>query len=607
MSSMWLVFVIVAPMVAGVLNALSRKRFFGIIGSCLSLFVLGNIWWEHAALEFSVPIVLPGLGVSYGVGPIPLLLATVTTVVWLASSVFALRYMSHEHDNPRFYLLFGLAYGGATACFFSQDFLAFLLAFEMMSLASAGLVAHSRTREAHAAGKLYLFLGVSSGILIAIAAALLWHHAGTLTYAKLHEIPLPIAVLFSLGFAIKAGAYPMHFWLPEAHPVAPSPASAVLSGILIKTGAFGMLQIASVTAESNRYGLWLIIVALITMSLGVFLALVQHGAKRMLAYHSVSQMGYILLGIGLWALERNALGMAGAVFHIINHALFKSALFLIAGSALLAAGTVDLYRLGFMRKVFGLFTPLALIPALGIAGVPGFNGFVSKTLLHDALLHAETASSLLVIAEKVFVLVAFGTVCSFIKFSWYLFFAERNHTGSLPRVSVPEVLGIGILAACSLVIGLFPQPIVETLAKAAHELHAHWPEHLDLFSSHALQSGATVLIGGLVLFLVGLRTGLFHLHLPQRLSIISGGSCLGRIGSRAYGLLANSLASVRGVMVGWEVRELRVIKRSLQALDYRPSSSPALHGLSVTNLNFDLYVVMAVLSVLIVGYPLVIR
>ncbi len=601
----WLIFlVLLAPVICGLLDALTPKRVFGIIGSFVSLLAIGGLWLgDHTAV--SIPVLLPGVGITYGAEPLGLLLAGVTIVVWLGTSIFSVRYMKHEHAVPRFYVLFGLSVGGAIACFLARDFLALLLGFEVMSLASYGLVAHAKNDRAQRAGRLYLNLGVIGGVLVAIALALLWDHAGSLSYAKLHDIPLHIAVLLSLGFAIKAGAYPMHFWLPEAHPVAPSPGSALLSGILIKTGAFGLLQVASLTADGHTYGLVLIIVALVTMSLGVLLALVQHDAKKMLAYHSVSQMGYILLGIGLWAFDHNALGLGGAVLHIMNHALFKSALFLICGSALLSAGTVDLYKLGSMRKAFGLLTPLALIPALGIAGVPGFNGYVSKTLLHDALLHAHTPSALLVIAEKIFVLVAFGTVCSFIKFTWYVFFADRKSTSELPRTSVAEIAGIGVMVICIVALGLFPQPVLDTLAHTAHELHGHWPEHLEIFGHHALESAVMVLGGGLALFFIGLYTGLFHLHLPERFSTLAISSSLGRLVLATYGSISGVLARAWLALWGWFSREMDLLKVSLQCLDCRPNPSPSLRTLSVTNLNFDVYVVMAVLSVLIIMYPLV--
>lgn len=606
MAGLLIIFILLTPIISGVLTAIWRKNWINIVGSLLALLAIAGLWLSQQTTVITLPILIPGAGVSYGSQSVGLLLASVTTLVWFASSIFSGRYMQAEHNSSRFYLLFGFSVAGAISCFLARDFLGLLLGFEMMSLASYGLVAHNPNQPAQKAGRLYLYLGVTSGILLTIALVMLWHQVGTLQYTQLQNMPLTISVLLSLGFAIKAGAFPIHFWLPEAHPVAPSPGSALLSGILIKTGAFGLLQVASLTTAGRTYGLALILVALVTMSLGVLLALIQEDAKRMLAYHSVSQMGYILLGIGLWAFERNALGLGGAVFHIINHALFKSALFLICGSALLAAGTVNLYKLGFMRKVFGAATLLMLLPALGIAGVPGFNGYISKTLLHDALLHAQLTHGLLGTADKVFVLVAFGTVCSFIKFGYYVFFAERKTTQITAKASRAEVTGIGILSAFVLGLGIFPQPVLRALANGLSDLGVQLPTALELYGAHALQSTGMVLAGGTILYFVLHYTGLFHLHLPQQLSLLALITKVFNHTKAIGNSVFNYAAQLSARMSEWRTGGLRVLRRSLQALDYNPSSQASLRALSVTNLNFDVYVVMAVLSILLFFYPLMI-
>lgn len=602
-----LVFILLAPILFGALDAASsRKRWFSIVGSSLALLSIGKLWLSGQVVRISIPILLPGLGISFGSSPVGLLLAGVTALVWLAASIFSLRYLAEDQHCSRFYLLFGLSVAGATACFLAGDFLGLLLGFEVMSLASYGLVAHNPGQKAQKAGKLYLYLGVAGGILLAVALAILWHHAGSLDYSQLGQLPLGLAVLFSLGFAIKAGAFPLHFWLPEAHPVAPATGSALLSGILIKTGAFGLLRIASLTANGRIYGLAMIIIALITMSVGVLLALIQADAKRLLAYHSVSQMGYILLGIGLWALGNSTLGFGGAVFHMVNHALFKSALFLICGSALLACQTVDLYQLGSLRKAFGLLTPMLLIPAFGIAGVPGFNGYVSKTLLHDALLQANLPASLLAIADKIFVLVAFGTVCSFIKFAWYIFFADRKCAVPLVRASKAEVLGVGVLILPILGLGLFPQPVLKMIASELRLVGVSWPIQLGLLSSHALQGTLQVLLGGLLLYLICHYTGLFHLHLPKKLSLLAGIKGLYRSISARGSQVVDVRKRLTASLHNWHSANLQGFKQSLKALDYRPGTSTFGRALSVTNLNFNVYVVMGLLSVLLAIYPLLV-
>lgn len=512
MASLLMVYVLLAPIIFGALDAFSRKRWLSVVGSFSSLMAIAGLWLIKTPVVISVPY----LPLSYGSQPVGLLLASVTALVWFAISIFSGHYLRHEQNSSRFVFMFGYSVAGATACFLARDFLGLFIGFELMSLASHGLVAHDPSPVAQKAARLYHHLGNVSGVILIAGLAALMLQIGSLDFARLNGMPLWVALLLSVGFAIKAGAFPIHFWLPKAHPVAPSPGSALLSGILIKTGAYGMLQVASLTAAPKTYGLIILVVALITMSLGVLMALIQHDAKRMLAYHSVSQMGYILLGIGLWAFERNALGLGGAVFHMINHAVFKSALFLICGSALLAVNTTDIYSLGSMRKVFGLATPLVLMPALGIAGIPGFNGYISKTVLHSALLGAKLSPTFARVADLVFVLVSFGTVCSFTKFSWFVFFADRKgERKPQHRASKAEVIGIGILALTALLLGVFPQPVLTALASGVNNLGASWPAHLHLFDGHALEGAALTLGGGLVLYVICYYTGVFHLHEPQ--------------------------------------------------------------------------------------------
>jgi len=512
MASLLVVYVLLAPMIFNALDAKSGKRLYSIVGSFTSLLALAGLWLTKDPVVVSLPI----LPLSYGSQPVGLLLASVTTLVWFAISIFSQQYLRHEHDTDRFVRLFGFSVAGATACFLARDFLALFVGFELMTLASHGLVAHDPNKEAQKAAHLYHSLGNISSVILIVGLSIIGFQRGSLNFTSLNNMPLWIALLLSFGFAIKAGAFPVQFWLPNAHPVAPSPGSALLSGILIKTGAYGILQVASLAAAPTTYGIIIIVIALITMSLGVVMALLQHNAKRMLAYHSVSQMGYILLGIGLWAFERNALGFGGAVFHMLNHAIFKSALFLICGSALLAAKTTDVYRLGSMRKAFGIATPLMLLPALGIAGIPGFNGYISKTLLHSALVHAHLSHTLHKVADLVFILVAFGTVCSFTKFTWFVFFADRKgERKPQKRASKAEVIGIGLLSLATLLLGVFPQPVLKALASEVGYLGASWPAHLHLYDGHALESAGLVLGGGLILYVVCYYTGVFHLHPPQ--------------------------------------------------------------------------------------------
>src|SRR5690554_5085829 len=327
-------------------------------------------------------------------------------------------------------MLMGATYTGILITFLAGDFITLYLGFELMSLASWGLVVHNQTDESYSAGGLYLYLGVAGGLLLLTSLALIYYYTGSFAFDATFPEGVPvetITLLMLAGFGVKAGMVPVHIWLPEAHPAAPVPASALLSGILIKTGAYGVLRtlgMASGLPEILRsLGLTVLLLGIITMTFGVVMALLQQEAKRMLAFHSISQMGYILTGLGVAAFlgAHGGEGLIGGVYHMLNHSVFKALLFLTAGSVYLYAHHLNLYKLGGMARLLPLTFAFALVAALGITGFPGLNGFASKTIIHHGLLSAVEALPRLAWTEKVFMVVSAGTVCSFIKFILLIF------------------------------------------------------------------------------------------------------------------------------------------------------------------------------------------
>ena len=314
-------------------------------------------------------------------------------VVGTAAAVFALRSLAEEPGRPLFHVLFNLLVAGMNGALLAGDLFTLYVFLEVASIASYGLVAY-RTggTEVEAAFK-YLVLGTLASTGILVGVAVLYAATGFLNLADLAAaiargaVP-PVALafaagLFVLGFATKTAAMPFHAWLPDAHPSAPAPISAMLSGLLIKTlGIYALVRVFYVViGVDERLRLILTVLGCLTMWGGVLLAQAQDDLKRILAFHSVSQMGYVLvaLGLGTW------LGVAAALFHAVNHGLFKSALFLSSGSLERVAGTRRLSEMG------GLFrrapaTSIGLVGAcLSIAGIPPFNGFWSKLLILIAL------------------------------------------------------------------------------------------------------------------------------------------------------------------------------------------------------------------------------
>jgi len=487
-------------------------------------------------------------GLNFRVDLFGSLFTLLSSFIWLLAMVFSWSYMEHEHARGRYYYFMTLTLGGCLGVFLMEDFFGLLLFFELMSLASYVLVIHAETEEAMEAGRSYLYLGIIGGLAILSAIFLLYTNVGTAVIAPLLEqmelsffLRYLIAALFIIGFGIKAGMAPLHIWLPKAHPVAPSPASALLSGIMIKTGAYGIIRVVNMLftpvtphtalwAEPARLGYIIIWFGIITMFMAAFIALFQTNAKRILAYSSISQMGYILMGIGCAAYlgYEGSLALAGTTYHILNHAFFKAGMFMMVGAVYARTHELELSRLGGLYLDFP-FTALAfLVCACGIAGVPGFNGYISKTLLHHAIVEAYEHHHAVSLywAEKIFMLTSAFTVCYITKLYTSIFFGHRPF-GLKRLVDEPlwEKIVFGVVALGILAKGVFPSVLLEkfvTPALRGFVYDAHGVEHLlhlNFWSWHDLQGIAVALSLGLIFFYVFSRSGVFAWRLPAWLSV----------------------------------------------------------------------------------------
>ncbi len=406
-------------------------------------------------------------------------------------------------------------------------------------------VIHTETDQAKQAAIKYFWMTALGGLAL-VAGILLTYEIGG--HGALLPLPLERASetlkwvtfgLLLLGFGVKAGMLPVHVWLPDAHPVAPSPASALLSGVMIKAGAYGIFRtacalfrppIGAVEEElwhaTAEFGLVILWIGIATMAVGVVMALGQSNAKRMLAYHSISQMGFILAGIGAAAYlgTHGAMGVAGGLYHVVNHALFKGALFLGVGAVAFRTGELDMYKLGGLWKRMPLTFLFTLVAAAGITGVPLFNGFVSKCLIHHALVEAFEYQHLasLAFAEKVYIVTCGGTACSFIKLIGFVFLgtAKREYGPEVVDAPPRMLAGMALLSVPILVLGLWPALLLEGVFAPglqtwglSSELLTEFLESMFL-SPADLLSAVTAFAIGAVIFVVGVRFGLFHLHAP---------------------------------------------------------------------------------------------
>jgi multicomponent Na+:H+ antiporter subunit D len=334
------------------------------------------------------------LSITFRVDGIGFFLSLLASFLWFLATLYSPRYLAHSHAHDRYYAFLLMAQGGCVGVMVTGDLLGLFLFFEFMALTTYVLIAHEEDAYSLFAGAKYLYLTVAGGLAIFFGLVVTYYLAGSVSFARpggLITEPSGLALAafigFLIGFGIKAGMFPLHVWLPDAHPAAPAPASALLSGIMIKTGAYGLIRIFHNVYslrffEAVNWEICVVILASVTILLGSALAILQDNLKRRLAYSSIAQIGYILLGISLLS-ER---ALVGAVYHIFTHALMKGCLFLCAGAIIVQTGKKNISEMGGI----GFHMPLTMLcftlASFSMVGIPPFNGFISKWQLSMAAL-----------------------------------------------------------------------------------------------------------------------------------------------------------------------------------------------------------------------------
>lgn len=333
---------------------------------------------------------------SFMADSLSFMVGLISIVLWMLVSIYGIEYMHKGHAQSRYNIFSLLSLAGMLGVVFTKNLFSLYIFFELLSVASYVMVVHEETHEARSAGLTYLVMGIGGGLFLLMSVIATYSITGTGDLSKIgvglagHPLTPYIFLGYLVGFGVKAGIFPVHIWLPTAHPVAPSPASALLSGVMIKAGAYGILRTVYAITGNNLVsnlpmGKTLLVIAVITMFFGSFMAIVQTDIKRLLAYSSIAQMGYIILGVSLLS----PLGLIGAVIHIFHHAFMKGTLFLAAGAVIHQTG---LRKLDDLRGI-GKRMPLTMIcfsmAALSMIGIPPFVGFISKWYLALGALQSE--------------------------------------------------------------------------------------------------------------------------------------------------------------------------------------------------------------------------
>lgn len=369
-----------------------RDTFVGAV-VCAEFILAAALFLLHTEETMVTLPGICGMGLNFTADGFRTIYAMIAAFMWMVTGLFSPEYFAHYRNRNRYYLFQLITLGATEAIFLSADLYTTFVFFEIMSLCSYVWVAQDEKPGSLRAGGTYLAVAVIGGLVMLMGIFLLYHQTGTLMIAELPAACegknlYAAALCMFVGFAAKAGAFPIHIWLPKAHPVAPAPASSLLSGILTKTGIFGILIIScKMLAGDEMWGVFVLLTGVVTMFLGALLALFSVNFKRTLACSSVSQIGFVMVGVGMLVLlgEENSLAARGAFLHMVNHSLFKLILFLAAAAIYMNTHKLDLNEIrGFGRRK-PLLKLIYLMGALGIGGMPGWSGYVSKTLLHESI------------------------------------------------------------------------------------------------------------------------------------------------------------------------------------------------------------------------------
>lgn len=443
----------------------------------LALFLTGGGMFTVFNLTDRLPVI-------FKIDEVSILFSLMAILIFLCTGGFSFVYMKHEQKEKRFYGFYLIVMGILFALCFAGNLITFYLFFEMLTLSSFPLVLHSGKKEAVMAGLKYLFYSLCGAYLSLFGIYFIEKYGNTLTFsaggvisdqaaAGHGGILLLTAFLMILGFGVKAGMFPMHGWLPVAHPAAPAPASAVLSAVIVKAGVLGLVRVVFyIFGASFLRGTWVqtawLILTLLTVFMGSMLAYREPVLKKRLAYSTVSQVSYILFGLAVMDGD----SLTGSLFHVLCHGLVKAALFLCAGAIIYTTGKTRADELRGIGKEMPLTIFCYTVVSLGLIGIPPMGGFISKWYLAEGAL----ASGIPVfdwLGPVVLLVSALLTAGYLLPISISGFFPGADYDfGKLqkkepsPFMTVP----ILILTVLSVAMGLLPGGLLRYLAQLVEKI-----------------------------------------------------------------------------------------------------------------------------------------
>jgi len=468
------VFLLVTPLLAAlivsIISLISKttriQKIITFISLCLPFFYLSFIFQElsRETIKYNIGGWIRPYAISIVVDELSFTLILVTSIVTFLSFIYSTKYI--KRDEGKFYFFYLIMVVGLYGIFLSGDIFNIYVFFELTVISSYILITLGDKRASLKASIKYLIIGSIASFFFLFAIGLLYIKIGLLDIEYLSmnihlidsQTQIIIFTLFLGAVGIKAAIIPFHSWLVDAHSTAPSPVSAVLSGITVKTGVYIFIRIFSIGFTLQNLNEIVMFLGAITALGGVIGALVEWNIKRLLAYHTISQIGFIIVGIGTFSI----IGVAGGIYHIVNHAIFKGLLFLCAGAIIFRTGSKDIREHG-IGKAMPITLICYIIAALAISGITPFNGSVSKSMIEMSVYGHPIIWIILIFAS-------IGTVAHFSKILYYSFLKtpkKHRYRNGYKEVPYPMQISMIVLAFFCILLGVFPSLFMDNLISPA--------------------------------------------------------------------------------------------------------------------------------------------
>lgn len=448
------------------------------------------------------------IGIAMEVDPLGLFFGLLISAAVFVACVYSLQYMDHDDNVPQYYTLFLMLAGGVMGLVLSGDLFNMFIMVEILTFAAVALTAfRNKAFGALEAAFKYLVVGCMGSTCILAGTIMLYAQAKTLNFAQLSEIipgqmnstTLIAFALLYIGFSTKAFIVPFHPLAADAHGAAPASISVLISGVLTKSGVYAIIRLTYFLFQTMELGsiqFMLVFIGSVSMFVCVTMALAQHDFKRLLAFHSISQIGYVLTAVGLGT----GLGISAGLYHAMNHTMFKGLLFLAAGAVLYRTGTTDLRKLGGLSKKMPWTCGLFLVGAASISGIPPFNGFASKWMIYQAAYQKAVESNNIgfLLAAIVALITSVLTLASFVKVTQSVFFGQlRPEHENVTEARPSMVIAMCLFAIICIVTGLFPQYVTGWLTGPAANAALDPGSYISAMHSGSAVTGAYTEFAGL--------------------------------------------------------------------------------------------------------------